>query len=60
MKIALLLRILAMDIFVNVDLMHDVMERQIRVKQGRADVVRMMNAPKRNIVTLAIAKVCHF
>ena len=69
MKIALLVRILVMKLlimlvilssFVNVDQMHDVLGRQIHVKQGRADVVRMMNALKHNIVTLANAKVCHF
>ena len=60
MKIALLLRILAMKIFVNVDQMHDVQGRQIRVKRGLADVVRMVNAQKNNIVTSANAKVCDF
>ena len=57
MKIALLLRILVMKILVNVGQMHDVLRRQILVKQGRAVVVRMMNAPKHNIVALANAKV---
>ena len=60
MKIALLLRILHMKKFVDVDQIQNVLRRQIRVKQGRADVVRMMNAPKHNIVTLENAKVCHF
>ena len=60
MTIARSLRILVMKIFVNVDQMQNVLGIQIRVKQGRADVVRMMNAPKHNIVTLENAKVCQF
>ena len=54
------LRILVMKIFVNVDQMQNVLVRQIRAKQGLANVVKMMNAPKHNIVTLENAKVCHF
>ena len=60
MTIARSHRILVMKIFVNVDQMQNVLGRQIRAKQGRANVVRMMNAPKHNIVTLENAKVCHF
>ena len=60
MTIARSLRIPVMKIFVNVDQMPNVLGRQIRAKQGRANVVRMMNAPKHNIVTLENAKVCYF
>ena len=60
MTIARMHRILVMKIFVNVDQMQNVLGRQIRAKQGRANVVRMMNAPKHNIVTLENAKVCYF
>ena len=60
MTIARMHRILVMKIFVNVDQMQNVLGRQIRAKQGRANVVRMMNAPKHKIVTLENAKVCHF
>ena len=60
MTIARQLRILVMKIFVNVDQMQNVLVRQIRAKQGLANVVKMMNAPKHNIVTLENAKVCHF
>ena len=60
MTIALSLRILVRQISVNVEQMHNVLGRQMCVKQGRADVVRMMNAPKHNIVVLVNAKVCHF
>ena len=52
MTIARSLRILVMKIFVNVEQMKNVLGRQIPVKQERADVVRMMNAPKHNIVNL--------
>ena len=60
MTIARPLRILVMKIFVNVDQMQNVLVRQIRAKQGLANVVRRMNAPKHNIVTLENAKVRHF
>ena len=59
MTIALSLRILAMKIYVDVDQMQNVLESQILVRQGPADVVRIMNAPRRNIVTLENAKVHH-
>ena len=58
MTIALSHRILVMKIFVNVDQMQSVLARQIRAKQESADVVRMMNAPKQNIVSLENAKIC--
>ena len=58
MMIACLLRIPVMKMFVNVDQMQNVLGRRIRVKQGRADVVRMTNAPEHTIVTLENAKVC--
>ena len=60
MTIARSLRIPVMKIFVNVEQMQNVLGRQIRAKQGRANVVRMMNAPKHNIVDLANAKVCSY
>ena len=60
MTIALTHRILVIKIFANVDQMQNVLVRQIRAKQGLANVVKMMNAPKHNIVTLENAKVCHF
>ena len=60
MTIARSLRILVMKMLVNVDQMQNVLGRQIRAKQGLANVVRMMNAPNHNIVTLENAKVCHF
>ena len=60
MTIARTHRILVIKIFANVDQMQNVLGRQIRAKQGRADVVRVMNAPEDNIVTLENAKVCHF
>ena len=58
MTIARTHRILVMKIFVNVDQMQSVLGRQIRVKQGSADVVRMRNAPKQNIVNMENANVC--
>ena len=58
MTIALTHRILAIKIFANVDRMQNVLGRQIRVTMGHANVVGLMNAPKRNIVTLENAKVC--
>ena len=58
MTIALSHRILVMKIFVHVDQMQSVLGRQIRVKQDSADVVRMMNAPIQNIVSLENAKIC--
>ena len=60
MTIARMHRILVMKIFANVDQMQNVLERQIRVTMGRANVVGLMNAPKHNIVTLENAKVCQF
>ena len=60
MTIARGLRIPVMKMFVNVDQMQNVLGRQIRAKQGRANVVRMMNAQTHNIVILENAKVCHF
>ena len=60
MTIARTHRILVMKIFVNVDQMQNVLGGQITVHQGRANVVRIINAPKHNIVTLENAKVCHF
>ena len=60
MKIALVLRILVMKTFVNVDLMHNGVGRPIRVMKVDANVVRMMNAQKHNSVILANAiKVRH-
>ena len=49
-----------MKIFVNVDQMQNVLGGQIIVHQGIVHVVRIMNAPKHNIVTWEIAKVCQF
>ena len=45
--------------FVDVDQMHSVLGRQICVTTERANVVRMMNAPENNIVTVDNAKVPH-
>ena len=59
MTIARMHRILVMKIFVNVDQMQNVLGSQILVKQGPADVVSIMNAPRRNIVTLENANVHH-
>ena len=60
MTIARMHRILVMKIFANVDQMQNVLGRQIRVTMGHANVVGLMNAPKRNIVTLENAKVFQF
>ena len=60
MTIARTHRILVMKIFVNVDQMQNVLGGQIIVHQGRAYVVRIIIAPKHNIVTWEIAKVCKF
>ena len=57
MTIALSHRILVMKIFVNVDQMQNVLVRQIRAKQGRANVVRMMNAQFEKIAGLGNVKV---
>ena len=56
---ALILRILVTIAFVDVDQMHSVLGRQIDVTTERANVVRMMNAPENNIVTVDNAKVPH-
>ena len=45
--------------FVDVDQVHSVLGRQICVTTERANVVRMMNAPENNIVTVDNAKVPH-
>ena len=60
MTIARTHRILVMKIFVNVDQMQNVLGGRIIVHQGIVHAVRMMNAPKTNIVTWEIAKVCQF
>ena len=60
MTIARTHRILVIKIFANVDQMQNVLGRQIRVTMGHANVVGLMNAPKRNIVTLENAKVFQF
>ena len=60
MTIARMHRILVMKIFANVDQMQNVLGRQIRVTMGHANVVGLMNAPKRNIVTLENARVFQF
>ena len=60
MTIARTHRILVIKIFANVDQMQHVLEGQIRVKQGSANAVRIMNAPKHKIVTMENATVCHF
>ena len=60
LEVAQILRILVMKTFVDVDQMYNVLGRQIRVTMGHANVVGLMNAPKRNIVTLENAKVFQF
>ena len=57
--VALILRILVTNTFVDVDQMHSVLGRQIDVTTERANVGRMMNAPENNIVTMDNAKVPH-